>query len=57
MPDARRVAPIRGSVWRLSPFASLRFTLQQYITMCQYANKQRYGVSSLTYWHIAILTH
>ena len=34
-----------------------RFTLQQYITMCQYANKQRYGVSSLTYWHIAILTH
>ncbi len=27
------------------------------ITMCQYANKQRYDVSSLTYWHIAILTH
>ena len=32
MPDARRVAPIRGSVWCLRPIAYLRFAGQQYIT-------------------------
>ena len=30
-PDARRVAPIRGSVWCLSVFECSRFTGQQYL--------------------------